>query len=112
MRKRRSGRIDKAYRYLSGYCGEGEKRFARKVNNTRSARTDLVIAEQVFGTRKLQKRAFEIASGYTRKCTVNALGSVRWRVDLISEDVFGERFSDSQIEPSQQLGQGFAPAAD
>jgi hypothetical protein len=37
---------------------------------------------------------------------------VRRGVDLISEDVFGERFGDRQIEPSQQLGQGFAPAPD
>jgi hypothetical protein len=44
--------------------------------------------------------------------TMDTSGSCRWRIDLVSEDVFGERFGDSQIEPSQQLDQGFASAAD
>ena len=39
-------------------------------------------------------------------------GILRWRVDLVREDVFGEGFGNGEVEPSQQLGQGLAPAAD
>lgn len=35
----------------------------------------------------------------------------RRRVDLVSENVFGLRLGDRQVEPSQQLSQGFALSA-
>ena len=33
------------------------------------------------------------------------------RVDLVGEDVFGERFANRQIETCEQLGEGFAFSA-
>jgi len=35
----------------------------------------------------------------------------RRRVDLVSENAFGLRLGDRQVEPSQQLSQGFALSA-
>jgi hypothetical protein len=39
-------------------------------------------------------------------------GMARWGIDFVGIDVFGKRFVDGLIETSEQLGQGFASAAD
>jgi hypothetical protein len=93
---------------LSGYSGEGKHRFRReaerpsaaKVNSIRSAATRTWLLWSKCSSSESQKRALEIAPGYPQKRTVDASGSLRWRVDLVGEDVFGKRFGDSQIEPS------------
>jgi len=35
---------------------------------------------------------------------LSAVRISQWRVDLVAEDVFGERFTDRQIETCEQLG--------
>jgi hypothetical protein len=61
-----------------------------------------VIVEQGFGivesSSESSKRALKVAPlrpDIRRKSTVDTSGSHRWRVDLVSEDVFGEGFGDS-----------------
>jgi hypothetical protein len=45
--------------------------------------------------------------------TQGAIGGASFsgRVDLVGEDVFGERFANRQIEACEQLGEGFAVSA-